>query len=194
MDKARVWLFVLKSINTWSKRQTFSQGRNVHLCHVVCIRMLHVTPRSKSNRMNLEFQKINHRSDSCIVHPHTGFVHAHVPLLNCLAGLNGPSQTPHRSQVTPASPGSKPKSHTLTAASRHAEDPTSSGVPPPLPLPVDVDVLELEVELFVCDVLLEVSEADAGTTVVSTSATLVVVGSGVTVIGTTVVVEVVAAA
>lgn len=59
---------------------------------------------------------------------------------------------------------------------------------------MDVDVLELEVELFVCDVLLEVSEGDAGTTVVSTTATLVVVGSAVTVVGTTVVLEVVPAA
>ena len=108
------------------------------------------------------------------------------PLLNNLAGLNGPGQTSHSSQVTPASPASKAKSHTLTAASRHAEDPMSSGVPPPLPLPVDVDVLEveveLEVELSVCDVLAEVSEGDAGTTVVSTTATLVVVGSGGTVV------------
>ena len=49
-------------------------------------------------------------------------------------------------------------------------------------------------ELFVCDVLVEVSESDAGTTVVPTTATLVVVASGVTVVGTTVVVEDVAAA
>lgn len=104
------------------------------------------------------------------------------PPLNNLAGLNGPSQTSHNSQVTPASPASKAKSHTLTAASRHAEDPISSGVPPPLPLPVDVVVLELEVELSVCDVLVEVSEGDAGTTVVSTTATLVVVGSEGTVV------------
>ena len=55
-------------------------------------------------------------------------------------------------------------------------------------------MLELEVEVFVLDVLVEVSECDSGTTVVSTTATLVVVGSGVTVVGTTVVVEVVAAA
>ena len=59
---------------------------------------------------------------------------------------------------------------------------------------VEVDVLELEVELFVCDVLVEVSAGDAGTTVVPTTATLVVVASGVTVVGTTVVVEDVAAA
>ena len=45
-----------------------------------------------------------------------------------------------------------------------------------------------------CDVVVEVSEGDAGTMVVPTMATLVVVGPGVTVIGTTVVVEVVAAA
>ena len=63
-----------------------------------------------------------------------------------------------------------------------------------MPLFVEVDVLELEVELFVCDVLVEVSEGDAGITVVPTTATLVVVGSGVTVVGTTVVVEDVAAA
>ena len=70
----------------------------------------------------------------------------------------------------------------------------SSIVPPPLPLLVDVDVLELEVELFVCNVLVEASEGASAGTVVPTIATLVVVGSGVTVIGTTVVVEDVAAA
>ena len=59
---------------------------------------------------------------------------------------------------------------------------------------MDVDLLELAVELVVCDVPVELSEGDAGTTVVSTTATLVVVGSGVTVMGTTVVVDVVAAA
>lgn len=45
-----------------------------------------------------------------------------------------------------------------------------------------------------CDVLVEVSEGDAGVTVVPTIETLVVVGSGVTVVGTIVVVEDVAAA
>lgn len=80
-------------------------------------------------------------------------------------------------------------SHTLTAASWHAEDDTSSGVPPPLLLLVDVDVPALEVELFVCDVLVEASEGDSGFTVVPTTAILVVVGSGVTVVGTIVVVE-----
>ena len=60
-----------------------------------------------------------------------------------------------------------------------------------MPLPVDVDSLELEVELLVCDVLVEVSDGDAGTTVVSTTATLVVVGSGVTVVGTIVLCELV---
>ena len=105
------------------------------------------------------------------------------------------------------------KSHTLTAASRHAQDSTSSGVPPLLPLLVIVDVLELEVELFVFDelveasegdpgitvvptttTLVEASEGDCGVTVIPTTATLVVVGSGVTVLGTIVVVEDVAAA
>ena len=157
------------------------------------LRRLPVTPRSNRYRISLVSPKINHCSDSCIVDPHASFVQAHFPLLNNLAGLDGPSETSHSSQVTPASPASKPKSHTLTIALRHAEDPISSGVPPPLPLPVDVDSLELEVELLVCDVLVEVSDGDAGTTVVSTTATLVVVGSGVTVVGTIVVVEVVAA-
>ena len=49
-------------------------------------------------------------------------------------------------------------------------------------------------ELFVCDVPVDVSAGDTGITVVPTTATLVVVGSGATVIGTTVVVEDVAAA
>lgn len=79
-------------------------------------------------------------------------------------------------------------SHTLTAASWHAEDPTSKGVPPLLLL-VDVDVPGLEVALFVCDVLVEASETDSGVTVIPTTAMLVVVGSGVRVVGTTVVVE-----
>lgn len=97
--------------------------------------------------------------------------------------------------MNPPEPASKAHSHTLTAASWLAEDPISSGVPPPLPLPVDVDVLEVEVELLVCDVPVEVSEGDtSGATVIPTTATLVVVGPGVTVIGTTVVVEDVAAA
>ena len=161
---------------------------------VVCVRGFHVTPRSERYRINLEYQKINHRSVRVSSIRTSALYKQNLPLLNNLAGLNGPSQTSHDSQVTPASPASKAKSQTLTAASRHAEDPTSSGVPPPLPLPVDVDVLELEVELFVIDVLVEESEGAAGTTVVSTTATLVVVGSGVTVVGTTVVVEVVAAA
>ena len=47
----------------------------------------------------------------------------------------------------------------------------------------------LEVELFVGDVLVEASEGDSGFTVVPTTAMLVVVGSGPTVVGTTVVVE-----
>lgn len=63
-----------------------------------------------------------------------------------------------------------------------------------MPPPVDVDVLEVEVELFVWDVLVEVYEGDSGVTVVPTTATLVLVGSGVTVVGTIVVVEDVAAA
>ena len=107
------------------------------------------------------------------------------------------------------------KSHRLTAASRHAQDSISSGVPPPPPLPllVVVDVLELEVELFVFDelveasdgdsgvtvvptttTLVEASEGDGGVTVIPTTARLVVVGSGVTEFGTVVVVEDVAAA
>ena len=119
----------------------------------------------------------------------------------------------HSSQITPADPVTRAKSHTLTAAPRYAEDPISSGVPPPLPLLVDVDVLELEVELLVFDELVEASEGDSGTTVVPTTTTLVeasegdsgvtvipttamlvVVGSGVTVVGASVVVEGVAAA
>lgn len=100
----------------------------------------------------------------------------------------------HRSQAAPADPVRRANSHILTAAPWHAEDPVSSGVPPPLPLFVDVDVLELEVELFVGDVLLEASEGDSGVTVVPTTATLVVVGSGVTVVATSIVVEDVAAA
>ena len=103
-------------------------------------------------------------------------------------------QRSHSSQTTPADADSRANSHTLTAASWHAEDPISSGVPPPLPLLVDVDVLESEVELFVCDVLVEVSEVDSGATVIPTTATLVVVESGVMVVGTVVVVEDVAAA
>lgn len=63
-----------------------------------------------------------------------------------------------------------------------------------MPPPVDVDVLEVEVELFVWDVLVEVYEGDSGVTVVPTTATLVLVGSGVTVVGTIVLVEDVAAA
>lgn len=98
----------------------------------------------------------------------------------------------HGSQAAPADPTSRKNSHTFTAVSWHAEDPTSSGVPP-LSLLVDVDVLGLEVELFVCDVLVEASETDSGVTVTPTTAMLVVVGSGVTVVGTTVVVEDVAA-
>ena len=164
---------------------------------VVCIRRFQLTPRSKCYRINLEYHKINRRSDSCIVHPHVSFVQANLPLIYSLAGLDDLSQTSHSSQVTPARPASKAKSHTLTAASWHAEDPISRGVPPPLSLPalpVDVDVLELEVELFVLDVSVELSEGDAGTTVVSTTAMLVVVGSGGMVVETIVVVDVVAAA
>lgn len=52
----------------------------------------------------------------------------------------------------------------------------------------------LDVELSVCDVLVEASEDDSGVTVIPTTATLVVVGSGVTVVGTTVVVKDVTAA
>lgn len=103
-------------------------------------------------------------------------------------------QRSHSSQTTPTDADSRANSHTLIAASWHAEDPISSGVPPPLPLLVDVDVLESEVELFVCDVLVEVSEDDSGATVIPTTATLVVVESGVMVVGTVVVVEDVAAA
>lgn len=110
-----------------------------------------------------------------------------------LVGPNGSLHTSHSSQLTPASPASKANSHTLTVASRHAEDPISSGVPPPLPSPVDVDVLELEVELFVCDVLIEASVDDSGVTVTPTTAMRVVVGSGMTVVATIVVVEDVAA-
>ena len=94
-----------------------------------------------------------------------------------------------------ADPASNANSHTLTAASRDAEDPTSSGVPPPLLLLVAVDVPELEVELCACDVLVEACVSASGVTVVPTTAMLVVVGSGLTVTGTTtVVVEDVAAA
>ena len=95
----------------------------------------------------------------------------------------------YRGQVTPANPASRANSHTRTAASWHAEDSISSGVPPPLPLLVDVDLLELEVKLLVSDVLVDASEADSGVTVVSAIATLVVVGSGATVVATTVVVD-----
>ena len=127
-----------------------------------------------------------------------------------ITGLQDSFHRSHRSQASPADPASRANSHVLTAASWHAEDPISSGVPPPLPLLVDIDVLEVEVEvelfvsdvleveveveLLVSDVLVEVSEADSGVTVVSTIATLVVVGSGETVTGTIVVVEDVAAA
>ena len=58
-------------------------------------------------------------------------------------------QTSHRNQISPADPVSRANSHSLILAWWHAEDPISSGVPPPLPLLVDVDVLELEVELCV---------------------------------------------
>lgn len=108
-------------------------------------------------------------------------------------GVNNSLHTSHSSQLTPAIPAINARSHTLTAASRLAEDPISSGVPPPLPLPVDVDVLELDVELFVCDVLVDASEDDSGVTVTPTTAMRVVVDSGVTVIATMVVVEDVAA-
>lgn len=113
-----------------------------------------------------------------------------------LASLQASNKRSHRSQATPADPASRPNIHALTAASWHAEDPISSSVPPPLPLLVEVEVLELEleVELFVSDVLVEASEGDSGVTVVPTTATLVVVGSGVTVVGIIVVVEDVAAA
>ena len=112
-----------------------------------------------------------------------------------LHSTNGFTPRFHISHITPTDPARETNSHILSSAPWHAaEEPISSGVPPPLPLLVEVDVLELEVELCVCDVLVEVSEGDAGTTVVPTIATLVVVASGVTVIGTTVVVEVVAAA
>ena len=101
----------------------------------------------------------------------------------------------HNSHITPTDPARETNSHKLSPAPRHAaEEPISNGVPPPFPLLVEVGVLELDVELFVCDVLVEVSAGDAGTTVVPTTATLVVVASGVTVVGMTVVVEVVAAA
>ena len=63
-----------------------------------------------------------------------------------------------------------------------------------MPLLVDVDPPEFEVEVFVCDVLVELSKSDSGVTVVPTTATLVVVDSGVTVVGIIVVVEDVAAA
>ena len=105
----------------------------------------------------------------------------------------GFTQGSQKSQTTPANPASRANSHTLTATPRQAEDPISSGVPPPLPLLVDVDVPALEVEVFVFDVLVEVSEGDSGITVIPTTATLVVVDSGMTVVGTTIVVEVVAA-
>lgn len=112
-----------------------------------------------------------------------------------LHSTNGFTPRFYRSHITPADPARVANSHILSSAPWHAaEEPISNGVPPPLPLLVEVDVLELEVELCACDVLVEVSEGDAGTTVVPTTATLVVVASGVTVIGTTVVVEVVAAA
>lgn len=62
-----------------------------------------------------------------------------------------------------------------------------------MPSPVDVDVLELDVELFVCDVLIEASVDDSGVTVTPTTAMRVVVGSGMTVVATIVVVEDVAA-
>ena len=110
-----------------------------------------------------------------------------------MSGLQD-SIRPHSSQIAPADPASRANSHTLNAAPWHAEDSISSGVPPPLPLLVDVEVLALELELFVCDVLVEASEGESGITVVPTTATLVVVGSAITVVGTMVVVEDVAAA
>ena len=136
----------------------------------------------------------NRRSGSCIVAPYASSVHAGISVVENLAGIHDSIQLSHRSKITPAAPASNANSHTLIAALRYAEDSTSSGVPPPFSLPVDVDLLELEVELFVCDVPVEASEGDSGVTVTPTTATLVVVGSGVTVVGTTVVVEDVAAA
>ncbi len=104
------------------------------------------------------------------------------------------AQRSHSSQTTPAEVARRANSHTPIAASWHAEDSISSGVPPPLPSLVDVYVPELEVELLVGDVLVEASEVVSGDTVVPTIATLVVVASGLTVVGTIVVVEDVAAA
>ena len=124
-----------------------------------------------------------------------GPVCARDPRMGKLHSINDLSPRSHSSHTIPAGPARETNSHILSLASWHAAaELISSGVPPPLPLFVEVDVLVLEVELFVFDVLGEVSEGDAGTTVVPTTATLVVVDSGVTVMGTTVVVEVVAAA
>ena len=100
----------------------------------------------------------------------------------------------HSSQTTPAEVASRTNSPTLIAESWHAEDSISSGVPPPLPSLAEVDEPELDVELRVCDVLVEASGVVSGDTVVPTIATLVVVASGMTVVGTIVVVEDVAAA
>ena len=137
---------------------------------------------------------INRRPSSCIIAPHASSVYAIASQVSDLAGLQDPIQSSHSTKATTVDPASRANSHTLTVASWHAEDPISSGVPPPLSLLGDVEVLDTEVELFVCDVLVKASEGDSGATVVPTTATLVVVGSGVTVIGTTVVVEDVAAA
>ncbi len=126
--------------------------------------------------------------------PHGASVCASIFRLSNTVIPGDSAQKSHSSQTTPAEVANRANSHALIAASWHAEDSISSGVPPPLPSLVDVDEPELEVELLVCDVLVEASGVVSGDTVVPTIATLVVVASGMTVVGTIVVVEDVAAA
>ena len=177
---------IMKETSRLENRMLSFKSNNTASSSCALERRLRVTPRSKCRFIKrcLEFETyqtlLAFRHHCPVGRPHS---------------IDDFTPRFHSSHITPADPARKKNSHTLSSAPwRAAEELISSGVPPPLPLFVDVDVLELEVELFVCDVLVEVSAGDAGTTVVPTTETLVVVGSGATVIGTTVVVEVVAAA
>lgn len=180
------------------KKGILRLGGNSKVSSIICITRLHIiTPRSKCylNLINLESREYQSPLRYVSSLRKARFVHTSISSVKKkLSRIHHSIQTSHSSQITPADPVIRAKSHRLTAASRHAQDSISSGVPPLLPLLVVVDVLELEVELFVFDELVEASDGDSGVTVIPTTAILVVVGSGVTEFGTVVVVEDVATA
>ena len=161
------------------------------------LELLRITPRSKCRLIKRRLEFATFQSPLAFIHhcPTAGRVYARDSEMEKPHSTNDLTPRFHNSHIIPADPARNKNSHILNSDPWHAEEePISSGVPPPLALSVEVDGLEVEVELFVCDVLVEVSAGDAGITVVPTTATLVVVDSGVTVTGTTVVVEDVAAA